>query len=137
MNHSDQNNPRRLIRAIEVSQSLQGPTLKAEKYDALWIGLTANQDILDQRIADRVQARVKAGAIQEWQKLKPKYPAALPSMSGIGYCQLPDINAWIKAEQQYTRRQLTWFKTNKAIHWFDIAAKVDSAVANLISNWYN
>ncbi len=29
MNHSDQLNPRRLIRAIEVGQSLQGPTLQA------------------------------------------------------------------------------------------------------------
>ncbi|MEK7622665.1 MAG: tRNA (adenosine(37)-N6)-dimethylallyltransferase MiaA [Patescibacteria group bacterium] len=137
LNHSDQNNPRRLIRAIEVSQSLQGPTLQVKKYDSLWVGLRADQAILDQHIAERVKARVKAGAITEWQQLKQKYASALPSMSGIGYRQLPDVNAWIKAEQQYCRRQLTWFKPNPAIHWFDIAKKFEPRVVKLITTWYN
>jgi tRNA dimethylallyltransferase len=128
MNHSDRNNPRRLIRAIEVNnrQTLTPPV----KYDALWIGLTADKKILDKKIADRVQERIKAGAIQEWEKLKVKYPANLPSMSSIGYRQLPDIAAWIKAEQQYSRRQLTWFKKNKQIHWNP------NNVVRLVKTWY-
>lgn len=128
MNHSDQLNPRRLIRAIEVG-GLQGETLKV-KYDALWIGLTADKETLAKKIEERVRARIKAGAIQEWQKLKQKYPADLPSMSGIGYRQLPDVDRWIKAEQQYARRQLTWFKTNKQIHWNP------PGVVKLVQTWY-
>ena len=58
-------------------------------------------------------------------------------MSGIGYQQLPDINAWTRAEQQYSRRQLIWFKPNKAIHWFDIAKKFEPRVVKLITTWYN
>lgn len=142
MNHSDQLNPRRLIRAIEVS--LQGEssqvstrTLLNGKYDFLWIGLTATKRILDKRIKDRVQTRVKAGALQEWEKLKQKHALSLPSMSGIGYKELPDINAWIQAEQQYCRRQLTWFNKNKLIHWFDVAHKsYYLSVVNLVSSWY-
>lgn len=123
MNHSDRLNPRRLIRAIEVEQSQQGPTFALQrtdlKFDTLWIGLTADKKILDQKIAQRVKSRIKSGGIKEWHKLKQKYSANLPSMSGIGYRQLPDIDAWVKAEQQYARRQLTWFKKNRQIHWFD------------------
>lgn len=140
MNHSDRLNPRRLIRAIEVEkfqQNLQGQSLKVPsrtvlngKYNCLWIGLTAPKKTLDQRIADRVKARVKAGAIQEWQQLKSKYRQDLASMSGIGYRELPDIKAWTRAEQQYARRQLTWFKKNKAIHW-----NPDN-LAKLVAAWY-
>ena len=123
MNHSDQLNPRRLIRAIEVARFLQGPAFALQrtdlKFDTFWIGLMADKSTLDQRITERVKSRVKAGAIAEWRELKAKYPATLPSMSGIGYRELPDIEAWIRAEQQYVRRQLTWFKKNKEIRWFD------------------
>ncbi len=134
MNHSDQLNSRRLIRAIEVSlrrQSSQvAKTVFNENYDALWIGLTADKKTLDKKIAQRVRARLKAGAIKEWQKLKAKYRRDLPSMSGIGYKELPDVAAWTRAEQQYARRQLTYFKKNKAIHWNP------DDIAKLVSAWY-
>lgn len=141
MNHSDQLNPRRLIRAIEVD--LQGTSLQVNsarmflnKYDCLWLGLTAKKEILDQRIAKRVKARVKAGAVKEWQQLKNKYSSDLPSMSAIGYRQLPDVNKWIQAEQQYACRQLTWFKKNSHIHWFDITKAFQFPVVNLVKAWY-
>lgn len=139
MNHSDQQNPRRLIRAIEVNlqgQSLQVPNLQAE-YDVFWLGLTADNTTLPERIEARVKQRIKAGAVKEWQQLKNKYPSNLPSMSAIGYRQLPDIAAWIKAEQQYSRRQLTWFQANPDIHWLDIAKPFPNKVAKLIKAWYN
>ncbi|MCX6816890.1 MAG: tRNA (adenosine(37)-N6)-dimethylallyltransferase MiaA [Candidatus Beckwithbacteria bacterium] len=141
MNHSDQLNPRRLIRAIEVAIQ-KGPTFLSKGLDLkennlLWIGLTAEKKILDQRIKKRVEQRIKSGAIQEWQKLKKQYGSNLPSMSAIGYHQLPDVNKWIVAEQQYARRQLTWFKKNKAIRWFDIDAKdLFKLVARQVKAWY-
>ena len=127
MNHSDQLNPRRLIRAIEVGE-LHGSSRKSGD-DVLWIGLNTNKSTLDQKIAERVKTRVKAGAIKEWQKLKAKYSSKLPSMSGIGYRQLPDVAAWTKAEQQYARRQTTYFKKIKAIHW-------NPEVVKLVKAWY-
>jgi tRNA dimethylallyltransferase len=130
LNHSDRFNPRRLIRAIEVAQNFSGKALRTEAYDCLWIGLTLPKKILDQRIAGRVRVRVRAGAIKEWQNLKAQYSLTLPSMSGIGYRQLPDIEAWIRAEQRYARRQLTYFKTNKKINWNPVD------VAKLVESWY-
>ena len=138
MNHSDQFNPRRLIRAIEVNlqgQSLQVPNLQAE-YDVFWLGLTADNTTLAERIEARVKQRVKAGAVKEWQGLKTKYRPNLPSMSAIGYRQLPDVTKWIQAEQQYARRQLTWFKKNSNIHWFDTTKAFQSPVVNLVKAWY-
>jgi len=142
MNHSDQFNPRRLIRAIEIEKFPQGPAFPSERtdlnqFDVFWFGLTAKKEILDQRIVKRVKQRVKAGAVKEWQGLKTKYRPNLPSMSAIGYRQLPDIAAWIKAEQQYSRRQLTWFQANPDIHWLDIAKPFPNKVAKLIKAWYN
>lgn len=141
MNHSDQQNPRRLIRAIEVATQ-KGPTfwkkrLDLNQYDdVLWIGLTADKITLNKRIEARVKQRIKTGAIKEWQGLKTKYRSNLPSMSTIGYAQLPDIAGWIKAEQQYARRQLTWFKANPSIHWLEVTQPFSIKVVNLIKTWY-
>ncbi len=45
--------------------------------------------------------------------------------------------AWIKAEQQYLRRQLTWFKKQSEIHWFDITnKKIYNNVVRTIKAWY-
>lgn len=142
MNRSDRLNPRRLIRAIEVnlrgdSSQVPARSLLDEKFDILWIGLTADKKTLDRKIKDRVKQRVKAGAVEEWQQLKKIYRPGLASMSALGYRHLPDINKWIIAEQQYSRRQLTWFKTNKQIHWFNIdRAGYQSIVVKLVNSWY-
>lgn len=137
MNHSDQYNPRRLIRAIEVV-NLQGPTLKDLKTDTLWIGLTAPLQFLDQQIKKHVQIRTAAGAEQEIENLLRKgYTHDLPSMSALGYRQWPDVSGWTRAEQQYARRQLTWFKKNKQIHWFNITSPHwQSALVKLVNSWY-
>lgn len=129
MNHSDRHNPRRLTRAIEVAKSLSGSTLPVQNYDALWIGLMADKKTLDKKIARRVRARIKAGAIEEWQKLKAKYSSTLPSMTSIGYRELPDVNAWIRSERHYARRQLTYFKKLSNIYW-------NPAVVKLVRDWY-
>ena len=138
MNYSDQHNPRRLIRAIEVatSNSPQGSALQVT-YNSLWIGLTAPKKTLDQRIKIRVNKRIKAGAIQEFNRLRKKYKKTLPSMSAIGYAQLSNIKAWVIAEQQYARRQLIWFNKFSQINWFDVSQpKFDQPVVNLIHSWY-
>lgn len=119
MNQSDRNNPRRLIRAIEVAKSGKRGG-KAVGYEAIWIGLKATLKVLDRRIEERVKKRVKAGAVKEWERLKSKFNQDLPSMSAIGYRELPDIGKWVRAEKQYARRQLTWFRKNKAIKWYTI-----------------
>ncbi|HLD24403.1 MAG TPA: tRNA (adenosine(37)-N6)-dimethylallyltransferase MiaA [Patescibacteria group bacterium] len=131
MNDSDWNNPRRLIRKIEVLNFKRGPLAKQQgvplsNYDSLIIGLTAPIAKLDARIDERMMARKAAGIEEEIVALRSKYRANLPAMSAI------NLN-----EHAYARRQLTWFKKQKDIHWFDITKEGWMArVEKLVDAWY-
>ena len=157
MNHSDQLNPRRLVRAIEVANTnlrawsrIRGsPSLKVE-FDPLWIGLKTSKKHSDELIEKRVDQRLKQGSQQEvTQLIKTGYSWDLPSMSAMGYKQwqpffegkadLGQVRlSWITAEKQYLRRQLTWFKSKPQINWFDIKDKnLFSKLVKKINSWYN
>lgn len=135
MNHSDQNNPRRLIRAIEImlapksDQSKQSPL---GCVDQLWIGLTASNEFIDQKIEARVNSRLSEGFEEEMKKLiEAGFNKDYPSSTATGYKQWLEylsgnitkqmaINTWIRSEKQYARRQLTWFKNKPKINWFNV-----------------
>lgn len=128
MNNSDWNNPRRLIRKVEVANfkkshlNPQGETLT--KYEVLQIGLTAPLVELDARIDARLKSRKAAGLDEEIVMLRNKYRTDLSAMSAI------DLN-----EHAYARRQLTWFKNQKNIHWLTIPFDV-TEVEKLVAAWY-
>lgn len=126
MNQSDWNNPRRLIRKIEISGSKKGTTTQEKKYDAFVIGLTAPLAALDKRIDERFKKRVRQGMKKETKILFKKYSRELPSMSAV------ELN-----EHAYARRQLTWFKKQKGIHWFDVSdTEYPGKVAAAVAAWY-
>lgn len=155
MNHSDQLNPRRLIRALEISKKskraryLRPDHFEDFKVNTLWLGLKANRKTLVAKITKRVDQRIKAGAQKEVETLiKSSYSFNLPAMSAMGYRQWQpffnqeiDLNqvrlAWIQAEKQYLHRQLTWFKSNCQINWFDITTSdYHQRVVRKVTNWY-
>lgn len=132
MNNSDRQNPRRLIRAIELV-GLKPNFAKALSFDALKIGLTAPRDVLYKRADERVLARIKQGMIEETIKLHKKglsfrrmrqlgleYGVLADYLDG----KIKDTNELIKIMQGkihgYIRRQLTWFAKEKDVHWFNI-----------------
>lgn len=126
MNDSDWQNPRRLIRKIEISRSKTGASKKTPMFDALIIGLTAPLPILYARIDTRFASRIRQGMNKESDILIKKYGRSFPSMSAIG------LN-----EHAYARRQLTWFKKQKGIHWYDVTdPKMSAEVAELVGAWY-
>ena len=92
MNYSDRNNPRRLIRAIEIAKSDKNKLIKKnilKKIDFLWIGLTTENRMLYKRIDQRVEKRIEQGVIEEVKNLLNKgYNFSLPSMTSLGYKQL-------------------------------------------------
>lgn len=133
----DLKNKRRVIRAIEISQSndsldsalnKRGPAL----FEVLLLGLKPETSVLDQRINLRVDQQIKDGLVEEVKQLAERYPWNLPAMSGIGYKEigfylqgkidLPEAINLIKLHtRQYARRQMTWFKRDKRIHWIQLA----------------
>jgi len=152
MNISDKNNPRRLIRAIEITNSQTRFVLARQtrfSKDKLFIGLTAAKDLIFKRIGERVEERIKQGAIDEVISLLRKgYLADYPSLSATGYRELRDfvegqhtlldaVGKWKLAEQSYAKRQMTWFKKNKKIKWFDIAdTNYKEKVEDYVRRWY-
>lgn len=158
MNESDRRNPRRLIRAIEVSihpggvhSATPGVVLRPRLtpgVNVLWIGLRAPFDVLYQRIDQRVDERIKMGAVEEARRLAETYSWDIPSMTGQGYQELrgfiegnvsleETIKRWKFAEHEYARRQMTWFKKDKRIVWFDIREKdFQEKVEKMVEQWY-
>lgn len=133
----DPKNPRRVIRALEVSiwtgepfskQQLKGAPL----YEALQLGFDMPRDELYRRIDQRVDRMMASGWVEEVKKLLKKYPRTLPSLTGTGYQEIMDFLAGddhddetkVKLAQtikyrthQYARRQLSWLRRDKTIHW--------------------
>ena len=143
MNNSDQNNPRRLIRRIEIL-SHPDPSVSASRRipqddkglaqnDIEIIGLRfADDEKLRATIEKRVRSRIAAGAIEETRNLlSMDYKKTDPGLQTIGYKQIIQfleeeiseenmITLWITAEVQYAKRQYTFMKTNSAIAWHTI-----------------
>ncbi len=151
MNESDRNNPRRLMRAIEVASCAKlDNSLKTQvkRFDLLWIGLTASKEILEDNIKRRVESRILDGVIKETQALLQKYPGCESLLKvTLGYRQVLEFLSgnisiealktnWSIKEFQYAKRQMTWFKKNQNIHWFDSSEpSIDTSVMNLLQSW--
>ena len=130
MNNSDRNNPRRLIRAIEIAAHKKHlarlklpnhPKVKPLVTNYRHITLTCSNEKLERQIHARVLNRLNSGAIKETQYLLQNYNASIKSMSALGYQEIKQyinqqisyeqlVKLWILHELQYAKRQQTWFK---------------------------
>ena len=154
MNNSDRNNPRRLIRAIEVKKSnsnFQTPISKLQINKLLMIGLKAKDyQLLYKRIDKRVDKRIKQGAEKEIKLLRDKrYSWELPSFSATGYRIWQDffeskknlkelIQRWKFDEHSLARRQMTYFNKLKEVNWFDISQKLlYKKIEKAVRQWYS
>ncbi len=156
LNASDKKNPRRLIRAIEIAQWKldSGSTkidkgLKGGKFKILFIGLTAPREVLYKKIDERVDARLASGMESEVKKLLGEgVPTDSQAFVSLGYRQMADfltgkvsyedaVRTWKQEEKNYAKRQMTWFKKDKRINWFDIISpKYEKKVESLVKKWY-
>lgn len=114
-------NPRhRLKKQQEDSQLIPG---------SLIVGLTADRPILENRIKERVQAMINEGLIDEVKSLAKKYPVELEAFKAPGYqpflqyigsqVDLSEAtSSFIQGDLKLAKKQKTWFKRNKFIHWF-------------------
>ncbi len=140
MNDSDKNNPRRLIRAIEIANQISQNNIPISKpkYEILFIGLTEPLEKLKQKIKDRVDERIENGFQKEVDFLKKNnFWVGAPSKT-LGYKDWPDSEKWKVEEFKYAKRQMTWFKKNPKINWFDITQNnFKKNVESLVKRWYS
>ena len=133
------NDVKRTVRAIEVfrttgvpmSEHIRRSKMLPSPYDLFYIGLTMDRTVLYEKINQRVDRMMENGLLEEVKKLLSMgLDDSYQSMQGIGYKELiwflqdrmPLEKAieMIKQEsRRYAKRQLTWFKRDKRIQWFD------------------
>lgn len=127
----DRHNKVRLIRAIEIAKALgKVPKIKSKpKYEVEMIGLTLPDQELKERISKRLKARIKQGMIAEAKNLHSKGLSWKRMRElGLEYRFIADyltgklskkemIEKLEIAINQYAKRQMTWFKRDKKIHW--------------------
>jgi tRNA dimethylallyltransferase len=133
MNQSDIQNPRRLIRAIEIAQSndLKKSNEKKNKEDIYLIHLNLNQREREENIKRRVAERFKHAVHEVRACLKQfKLSSELPAASSIGFTQIAaylnhELNnqealaEWQRSEVQYARRQDTWWKKTVGLNFLE------------------
>jgi len=139
LNNSDIKNPRRLTRAIEVALSGEKREhKKIRKYDVLFIGLFLDRDKLRKRITKRIEDRIKNGFEKEIEFLKQKNFFNCVPLTTLGYKNWPDVEKWKIEEYKYARRQMTWFKKDKRIIWFDVSEKgCLKKIEKMVKRWYS
>ena len=132
-------NPQRIIRALEVTIGSGTPysTFKNKektprKFKSIIIGLNAERSVIYNRINQRVDLMIKNGLIEEVKKLYPN--KQLNALQTVGYRELFNyfdgvftkdfaIEEIKKNTRRFAKRQLTWFKKNENIIWFDYETK--------------
>ena len=128
-------NPHRVIRALEICLGTEKPySFYLEKknvkrnFKTLCIGLTADREIIYNRINERVDKMMKEGLLDEVKKLQTKQH--LNTLNTVGYKELfkyldgeSDLNYVMseikKNTRRFAKRQITWFKKDDSIKWFD------------------
>ena len=145
-NRMDIRNPQRLIRALEVCLVSGKPysdfrkrTVKERPFSITRIGLTADRELIYDRINQRVDLMMEAGLEKEAKILFPK--KELNSLNTVGYKELFDyfeekitLEQAIEKIKQNTRnfakRQMTWFKKDEGTTWFqhDEVSKIESFI---------
>ena len=129
---------KRIIRAMEVYLET-GETITehnrrtqaiAPKYSPVWFALEdEDRKSLYDRIDSRVDVMLQMGLIEEIHGLLERgIPKKSTAMQAIGYkefvaaldgqCSIEEAAAQVKqSSRRYAKRQLTWFRRNKSIHW--------------------
>ena len=132
------NNVRRVIRALEVCKvtgktftQVNQESVRDAVYDALIIGIDRDREKLYERINLRVDIMLEKGLLEEVKGLWEKGVGAdTTAMQAIGYkelvefldgrCSYDEAVEKIKMEsRRYAKRQLTWFRRNSDILWFN------------------
>ena len=131
----DLENPHRVIRALEICMGTGKPYssfLKREKPDrdfsVIKIGLTAPREEIYSRINKRVDIMMEEGLLEEARRLLPFKD--LNALNTVGYkelfayfegkCTVDEAVEEIKKNtRRFAKRQLTWFRKEEGINWYE------------------
>lgn len=142
------NNGQRIIRALEILKNgnKKGDNFREENndYNLIYIGLNMDRAKLYQKINQRVDKMIDLGLIDEVKNLLDEgLDKNSQSLKAIGYKEVIsyldgeiDFDEMVdlikKNSRHYAKRQLTWFRRDKRIKWFD---RESDAILSDIKNY--
>ena len=144
------NNRKRVVRALNYYEQNNKKFSSKEKtdkllYDAIFIGLTTDRNILYNRINKRVDIMLNNGLMDEAKKIYNKNIRSKAVMTPIGYKELfeyfdnnktleESIELIKQRSRKYAKRQYTWFNHQIPVNWFDVDFdNFDNTVNNIIN----
>ena len=140
-------NQQRVIRALEVCigsglpySSFKNKPKEQRNFKSIKIGLNADREIIYNRINQRVAIMMNDGLLEEAKALYPH--KKLNALQTVGYRELFSffdgtiskefaIEEIKKNTRRFAKRQLTWFRKDTAILWFDYKADVEKILKTL------
>lgn len=136
-------NPRHLIRILETDG--QPAVRHALRGNTLVLGLKVDKDVLEKRIAKRIDDMVTTGFVEEVRQLAEMYGWEAPGLQAPGYrafrpflageCDLEAAKQqFARNDLQLAKRQRTWFKRNADIHWITSYEQAKNRVQNLLQD---
>lgn len=141
----DRHNKRHLIRLIE-SKGLR-PSKNNLRKNTVVIGLKIDRTELKQRLELRSRLMIDEGLKDEVLAIIDKYGWDCEALKGVNYSQWKDYLkgkidyeelkvSLVKANYDLAKKQMTWFKRNKSIHWIDTPVNL-TKVVDLITTFLN
>ncbi|MGO4964957.1 tRNA (adenosine(37)-N6)-dimethylallyltransferase MiaA [Bacillus paralicheniformis] len=137
------NNKRRVIRALEIfhttgktmSEHMEGQR-KELLYTTALIGLTMEREVLYDRINSRVDQMMDEGLLNEVKQLYDENIRNCQSVQAIGYKELyaylegrasleEAVETLKRNSRRYAKRQLTWFRNQMDVAWYDMTPPVN------------
>lgn len=149
----DRNNPRRVIRALEVC-IITGQPFSAQRgvadplYRSLLLGIHWPREVLYQRIDQRVDERMQQGMVQEVRDLLAQ-GVTFERLEALGL-EYRFIARWLRGEfsseaqmverlkyaiHDFTRRQLSWFRRDQRILWIDGGPTMTQQAINVVETF--
>lgn len=158
-NKTGKSDRKRLIRIIEyyktTGKKISEISNKEISYDLLKIGLTRNRDALYTSINLRVDKMFEAGLVKEVETLRKNYTNwSKTALQAIGYKEVlmyldglisfeEAVNKTKQRTRNFAKRQITWFKKEKGVVWFDsddievITKKIEDIIKEFLYGYQN
>ncbi|MDA9008205.1 tRNA (adenosine(37)-N6)-dimethylallyltransferase MiaA [Flavobacteriaceae bacterium] len=140
-------NPQRVIRALEICigtnlpySSFKGKGKRKRDFVSIIVGLNGDRQKIYDRINYRVDLMMEKGLLDEAKKLHPQ--KSLNALQTVGYKELflffdgkitkeYAVEEIKKNTRRFAKRQLTWFKKNTNIMWFDFETDLSDLIKKL------
>ncbi|WP_339884275.1 tRNA (adenosine(37)-N6)-dimethylallyltransferase MiaA [Polaribacter vadi] len=137
-------NPHRIMRALEICigsgktySEFKNKPKEPRNFNVIKVGLTADREIIYDRINQRVDVMIENGLVEEAQNLHQH--KELNALQTVGYRELFSffeedftkefaIAEIKKNTRRFAKRQITWFKRDEKTLWFDYKSDIEKII---------